>query len=88
MVRVNEGSGKTKNDPIVIVEAIDDREGWIYLDKFIEYYVQYNRYDDYKCDDVVDTFELELRQFRFFKDGVQVDELFVDWTHLFHVWDK
>jgi hypothetical protein len=87
MIKINDADGKTQQTPIVILQAEDDREGWIYLRKYIEYYMEYHRYDKYKDEDIVDTFDLELRQFRFYKDGQLVDELYVDWTELFHVWD-
>ena len=88
MIRVNNGTGQTQDDPIVILEAKDDREGWIYIEKYIEYIMEYNRYDCYLCDDVIDTLDLELRKYRFFKYKRQVAELWIDWTMLFHVWDK
>ena len=31
MIKVNDANGKTKQTPIVILEASDDREGWIYI---------------------------------------------------------
>jgi len=47
------------------------------------YIFEYHRYDKYEDEDV-----LELRRYRFFKNGSMLDELWIDWTILFHVWDK
>lgn len=88
MIKINDGDGKTQQNPIVIVEANNDREGWIYIRKFLEYYQEYHRYDNYERDDVGDTFDQFLSIFRFYKDKQIVDELWIDWTTLFHVWDK
>jgi len=88
MIKINDADGKTQQTPIVIVEANDDREGWIYIRKFLEYYQEYHRYDNYERDDVGDTFDQFLSVFRFYKDKQIIDELWIDWTTLFHVWDK
>jgi hypothetical protein len=89
MIKVNEADGKTQETPIVILQAEDDREGWIYIYKFLDYYQEYHRYDrHYRREDVGDTMDQFLSVFRFYKDGNVVDELWIDWTTLFHVWDK
>ncbi|HZW40416.1 MAG TPA: hypothetical protein VFF33_14045 [Ignavibacteriaceae bacterium] len=88
MIKINDADGKTKENPIVILEAADSNEGWIFIFKYIEDYMQYHGYDNYDYDDIVDTFDLELREFKFIKDGKVVDYLYIDWTTLFHVWDK
>jgi hypothetical protein len=87
MIKVNDANGKTQQNPIVILEASDDREGWIYLFKFLEYYQEYHRYDKFDREDVGDTFDLLLSVYRFYKNGEAVDELWIDWTTLFHVCD-
>ena len=88
MIKINDADGKTQQNPIVILEAKDDREGWIYIRKFLEYYQEYHRYDKYESEDVGDTMDLLVTVHRFYLAGVIVDELWIDWTTLFHVWDK
>lgn len=88
MIKVNYADGKTKDNPIVIMEASDDREGWIYIRKFLEYYMEYKKYDNYDREDHGHTFDQFLSVFRFIKDKKIVDELWIDWTTLFHVWDS
>lgn len=88
MIKVNYADGKTKDNPIVIMEASDDREGWIYIRKFLEYYMEYKKYDYYDREDHGHTFDQFLSVFRFIKDKKIVDELWIDWTTLFHVWDS
>ena len=88
MIKINDGDGKTQQTPIVILEANDDREGWIYIRKILEYYQEYHHYDYNEREDVGDTFDQFLSVFQFYKDKQIVDEIWIDWTTLFHVWDK
>jgi len=87
MIKINGADGKTRETAIKIVRASDHHEGWDYIYDFIDKYDCCFRYGDYDREDITTTdeggFLKELSVYR--KCDI---ELWIDWTTLFHVWDK
>ncbi len=89
MIKLNNADGKTQETAIVITDAIDHVDAKIFYYKFLEYYMQYNGYDDYEAEEIGDTLDQLLAVHRFYKDRKLVDdELWIDYTVFFHKWDK
>ena len=87
MVTIDKNDGKTRETAIKILTASDHREGWKFIYNFIGNFSRGYKYEDYTRDDITTTneggFLKELSVYR--KSDI---EIWIDWTTLFHVWDK
>lgn len=92
MVKLGNNDGKTKETAIKILDAKDHSEGWEFIYDYLDKYQAENGYDRWDRDDYSTQdehgFLKELSFFRFIVNDRVVDEIWFDWTELFHVWDK
>lgn len=92
MVKIDNNDGKTKETVIKILEAKDHREGWEFIYDYMDKYQAENGYDSWDREDLTTHdehgFLKELAVFKLFLNDNVVDEIWFDWTELFHVWDK
>ncbi len=92
-IKINSDNGRTKETAIKITEAPDHRIGWEFIYNFmdrykvIEGYAFWDREDFYTEDE--NGFLKELSVFKFMNSENEILwEIWIDWTTLFHVWDK
>jgi hypothetical protein len=92
LIIIDNNDGKTKETAIKILDAKDHREGWEFIYDYMDRHQAMNGYkswdrEDYSTQDG-HGFLKELAVFRFIVDNRVADEIWFDWTELFHIWDK
>jgi hypothetical protein len=92
LVKIDNNDGKTKETAIKIQDAKDHREGWEFIYDFMDRHQTLKGYNSWNREDFSthneQGFLKELVVFKFLTHDEVVDEIWFDWTELFHVWDK
>lgn len=83
MIQISNTDGQTYETALVITEAEDPREAWIFIQKYLEYYMQYHHYDTYEDEEYGETMDQLMRVYKFFRNGIESGVLWIDYTICF-----
>lgn len=88
MIKISNTDGQTYETALVITEADNHLEAKIFIQKYLEYYMQYNRFETYENEEYGKTMDQLMSVYTFFRNGIKAGVLWIDYTICFHKWDK
>ena len=88
MIKTSNTDGQTYETALVITEADNHVEAKIFMQKYLEYYIQYHQYDKYEQEEYGNTMDQLMTVYTFFRDDKKAGVLWLDYTICFHKWDK